>query len=97
MSGRIEDIRQQHGSEVYELQFCGNGQNLLTTITPLTTVLQYEEEPYVTKLRFQISDKSTLRAVIALINDEVDIVSLSAVVPNMNDIFISAVTKQNNG
>lgn len=97
MSGRIEDIRHQHGTDVYELRFKGNERRLLTAMTPLATVLQCEEGFGESKLRFRVSDKNALRPVIARINDEVDIVSLSEVVPNMNDIFISAVTEQQNG
>ncbi len=97
MSGRIEDIRHQHGTDVYELRFKGNEHRLLTAMTPLATVLQCEEGFGESKLRFRLSDKNALRPVIARINNEVDIVSLSEVVPNMNDIFISAVTEQQNG
>ena len=92
LSGNVEKIRHSHGTNIFELSYRGNEQQLLGTLDGKCSVLTTETSPIgINRAKIHIADDSEVRAVIAAVNESVELRSFSEVIPTMNDIFIRAV------
>lgn len=92
LSGNVEEIRHSHGTNIFELSYRGNEQQLIGTLDGKCSVLTMETSPIgINRAKIHIADDSEVRAVIAAVNESVELRSFSEVIPTMNDIFIRAV------
>ena len=92
LSGNVEKIRHSHGTNIFELSYRGNEQQLLGTLDGKCSVLETQASPIgINRAKIHIADDSEVRAVIAAVNESVELRSFSEVIPTMNDIFIRAV------
>ena len=94
LSGRLEDIRRTYGSNVYELQFSGDGSALSQLLSSVVTMLEVEQGRADAPMRFRLNEGVGIRSVVEVINSQVDIRSLTEVVPSMNEIFINTVGRK---
>ena len=94
LSGRLEDIRRTYGSNVYELQFSGDGSALSQLLSSVVTMLEVEQGRADGPMRFRLNEGVGIRSVVEVINSQVDIRSLTEVVPSMNEIFINTVGRK---
>lgn len=94
LSGRLEDIRCTYGSNVYELQFSGDGSALSQLLSSVVTMLEVEQGRADAPMRFRLNEGVGIRSVVEVINSQVDIRSLTEVVPSMNEIFINTVGRR---
>ena len=92
LSGRVDEIRRSHGSNIFTVQFRGDAQSLTETLGGRCEILESEESVtgYST-LKIHIGDDADVRSTVATINDAVELRSFSEIIPSMNDIFIRAV------
>ncbi|MDE7006000.1 MAG: DUF4162 domain-containing protein, partial [Alistipes sp.] len=93
LSGRVDDIRRRHGSNIFEIAYQGEEQSLRHAVEGLQCRIldaDAEESAYRT-LRLQVADGSEVRRVIAAVNEAVELRSFREIIPSMNDIFIRAV------
>ena len=92
LSGNVEEIRHQHGANIFSLAYRGEEQALLTALDGKAEVLESAPSPigYHT-LKLHVENDETVRRVIAAANEAVELRSFSEVIPSMNDIFIRAV------
>ena len=92
LSGRVDEIRRSHGSNIFTVQFHGDAQSLATTLGGRCEILESEESVtgYST-LKIHIGDDADVRSTVAAINDAVELRSFTEIIPSMNDIFIRAV------
>lgn len=92
LSGRVDEIRRSHGSNIFTVQFRGDAQSLATTLGGRCEILESEESVtgYST-LKIHIDDDADVRSTVAAINDAVELRSFTEIIPSMNDIFIRAV------
>ncbi len=93
LSGRVDDIRRRHGSNVFEVAYRGGEETLRHAVEGLQCRIldtEAEESAYRT-LRLQVEDDSGVRSVIAAVNEAVELRSFREIIPSMNDIFIRAV------
>ncbi len=92
LSGRVDDIRRRHGSNVFEVAFRGEEDALRRAIEGRCEVSEGapEESAYRT-LRLHIPGDEAVRGVVAAINEAVELRSFREIIPSMNDIFIRAV------
>ena len=92
LSGNVEEIRHQHGANIFSLAYRGEEQALLTALTGKAEVLESVPSPigYHT-LKLHVGTDDAVRQVIAAANEAVELRSFSEVIPSMNDIFIRAV------
>ena len=96
LSGRVDDIRRRHGSNLFEIDYRGDEESLRRVLAPHCELLERpegEESAYRT-LRLHVPDDGAVRAVIAAANDAVEMRSFREIIPSMNDIFIRAVNGQ---
>ena len=92
LSGNVEKIRHSHGSNIFEISYRGNEQQLLDTLTGKCSLMSTQTSPVgINKAKIHIAADSDVRNVIAAVNESVELRSFSEVIPTMNDIFIRAV------
>jgi len=93
LTGRLEDIRREHGSNVYEVRFVGDSEQLQQRLSDVAVTINLTAGEGDATLRFRLHSDVALRGVVNLINESVDIRSLSEVIPSMNEIFINKVSE----
>ena len=92
LSGNVEKIRHSHGSNIFEISYRGNEQQLLDTLTGKCSLMSTQTSPVgINKAKIHIAADCDVRNVIAAVNESVELRSFSEVIPTMNDIFIRAV------
>ena len=92
LSGNVEEIRHSHGSNIFEISYRGNEQQLLDTLAGKCSLMSTQTSPVgINKAKIHIAADSDVRNVIAAVNGSVELRSFSEVIPTMNDIFIRAV------
>lgn len=95
LTGRLEDIRREHGTGVFEVEFTGDRTALAHMLSSQGYMLlesEEEEMPVLHTLKVHVPDHGQIRPLVAMINQQVEIRSFREIIPSMNDIFIKAVS-----
>jgi ABC-2 type transport system ATP-binding protein len=92
LTGRLDDIRREHGTNVYEVRYVGDSALLEQHLDDVVTKINDQTDNEGTTLRFRLKEGVEIRSVVGLINDSVNIRALSEVIPSMNEIFINKVS-----
>ena len=95
LSGSLEQIRREHGTNIFEVEFIGDRTALATQLTGkgFSLLEADDEEPSaVQKLKIHIDDHIRIKELVSDINSTVEIRSFREIIPSMNDIFIKAVS-----
>ena len=92
LSGRVDDIRHRHGANIFEVAYRGDEEALRRAVTGRCEILEGAagESVYRT-LKLHVAGDDAVRAVIAAVNEAVELRSFREIIPSMNDIFIRAV------
>ncbi len=92
LTGNVDDIRRRYTSGRYSLVFDGDARALADKLTPMLAGCTAAEMPYGRhRLDITVTDGTTLRDVIAVANDAVQLTAVNEAMASMNDIFISTV------
>ena len=92
LSGRVEDIRREHGGNIFSVQYKGDGKALVERLLGVCEVVENEESTTgYSSLKIHIERNEDVRSVVSLINDSVEMRQFTETIPSMNDIFIRAV------
>ncbi len=92
LSGEVDDIRRRHGSNIFEVFYRGEEQSLREAVAGRCEILDGSEASAVYRsLKLHVADDADVRAVIAAVNEAVELRSFQEIIPSMNDIFIRAV------
>lgn len=95
LSGNVNEIRRQHGTGIFEIDFRGDREPLREALSRNYTILEggTEEEAgkYFNSLKLHMPSGGDIRKLVAEVNDMVEIHSFREIIPSMNDIFIKAV------
>ena len=92
LSGRVEDIRREHGGNIFSVQYKGDGKALVERLLGVCEVVEKEESTTgYSSLKIHIERNEDVRSVVSLINDSVEMRQFTETIPSMNDIFIRAV------
>lgn len=96
LSGKIDDIRNSYSPNRYMLTFNGDVTVLQSALTDFVTY-QIESVPQSSDVQMfvDLKENTSLRDVITIANEKVDIRSIVEVKPTINDIFIQAVNSSN--
>lgn len=95
LSGRQEDIRHEHGTNIFEVEFSGDREKLKGILSPNYTILEPDGEEFMTNsLKVHLTRHEQISRLVSDINDTVEIRSFREIIPSMNDIFIKAVGGQ---
>ena len=96
LSGKVDDIRRKFSKNRYELQFAGDSEGLSKIISPFLTnykSLQLDYNNY--KMLLSFKDDATLKQIISLANENVELKSIVPSMPSMDEIFIQTVESYN--
>ena len=92
LSGRVDDIRRRHGANIFEVAYRGDEEALRRAVAGRCEILEgAEEESAYRILKLHVPGDGEVRAVIAAVNEAVELRSFREIIPSMNDIFIRAV------
>ena len=92
LSGRVDDIRRRHGANIFEVAYRGDEEALRRAVAGRCEILEgAEEESAYRTLKLHVPGDGEVRAVIAAVNEAVELRSFREIIPSMNDIFIRAV------
>ncbi len=92
LSGKVDDIRHRHGSNIFEVTFRGEAEALRAALRDRCEILDGSEAQSVyASLKLHVERDTDVRAVIGAANEAVELRSFTEVIPSMNDIFIRAV------
>ena len=96
LSGKVEDIRRQYGKNRYEMQFTGDAENLNSLLSAHlinSNITSLGNEAH--KMMFRFNDETTLKQIISIANDAVELKSIIPSMPSMDEIFIHTVESYN--
>ena len=92
LSGKVDDIRREHGGNIFSVHYNGDGKALSEQLQRVCQVLENEENTTgFSSLKIHIERNEDIRSVVSLINNSVEMRQFVEEVPSMNDIFIRAV------
>lgn len=92
LSGKVEDIRHRHGSNIFELSYRGEADAVHRALAGRCEILDGSESQSIYRtLKLHVEHDKDVRAVIAAANEAVELRSFNEIIPSMNDIFIRAV------
>ena len=92
LSGKVDDIRREHGGNIFSVQYKGDGKALMERLHGVCEVIENEESTTgFSSLKIHIARNEDIRSVVSLVNDLVDMRQFIETIPSMNDIFIRAV------
>ena len=92
LSGNVDEIRHRHGSNIFEIDYRGEEQNILKALAGRCEIMDSVPSPAgFNKIKLHIATDEEVRAVIAAANESVEMRSFREIIPSMNDIFIRAV------
>lgn len=96
LSGKVSDIRNQYAQNHYQLTFNGDIELLTQYLTPLVEDFNINKtDNSLTQIALKLSPTATLRELISIVNEKVEIHSIVENIPSMNDIFIKTVKSYN--
>lgn len=92
LSGRVDDIRHRHGSNIFEVSYRGEEESLRRALEGRCEILDGSESQSIYRtLKLHVEDDARVRGVVTAVNESVELRSFSEIIPSMNDIFIRAV------
>lgn len=93
LSGPVDEVRRRHGGNVFRIDFAGDLSAL--DLQALERVARVVAEPRpegrLLTMRLQLPSADSVRNVLSLLNERVEIRGFEEIIPSMNDIFIRAV------
>lgn len=95
LSGHIESVRQQYGSNVFELTFRGDAEKLKESLDMNYEFLGHKEDNGLAKAQIKIHQFSSDNRLLKMVIPVVEVLGFNQMVPSMNDIFIQVVQEYN--
>lgn len=93
LSGKVDDIRRQHGSNIFEVAYKGDMELLKSAVVGKANILEGSDASSIySTLKLHVDSDQGVRSVISAINEAVELRSFNEIIPSMNDIFIKAVS-----
>ena len=93
LSGSVDEVRRRFGENIFEVTYDGDTALLESVAAPMAELLgttEVSDTPYHTT-RLKLNPTTSVRNIVAAVNDAVNLRSFNEVIPSMNDIFIRAV------
>jgi ABC-2 type transport system ATP-binding protein len=95
LSGHIDKVRQQYGSNVFELSFKGDVQKVKDSLSVNYELVSHNEEGGLIKAHIKVHEYSADNRLLGLVLPVAEIFGFNQVIPSMNDIFIRVVQEYN--
>ena len=92
LSGNINEIRHMHGTNIFEIDYRGEEQELRNVLEGKCEIMDSKSSHIgINTLKIHIATDNEVRSIITAANESVEIRSFREMIPTMNDIFIRAV------
>lgn len=91
LDGKLNDIRQQHRTHVYELDFRGNMPSFANALWAGAEIIEQKHQDNNHSVKLKLLGNNTANDLFKAILPVCEIVRFNEVIPTMNDIFISTV------
>lgn len=95
LSGQIDQVRQNYGSNVFELAFKGDISAVTASLDSNYEVVSHKEEAGIVKAQVKVHQFATDNRLLKQVLPVAEIVGFNQMVPSMNDIFIQVVQEYN--
>ena len=92
LSGNVREIRESYRKNIFDIRCRKHGEEL--TLSPEMEIVSQTADGETTDLRVRVGDTTSNELLRQLIG-QADVLSFQEVLPSMNDIFIEAVTANN--
>ena len=97
LSGSVADIREQFADHRYRLEFKGDSQKLLAAVEPIGAEIAITAGEKNYSAIIALPDAEARRPFINAANNAVDIDLFEKIIPSMDNIFVEAVSRANQG
>lgn len=92
LSGNVDEIRHKHGSNIFEIDYRGNEDDIRKAIGERCEIMESATSPIgINRIKLHIASDAEVKGVITAANESVELRSFREIIPSMNDIFIRAV------
>ena len=95
LSGPIDKVRFDYGSNVFELAFKGQVDEVTSALDGNYEVVSHKEDAGIVKAQVKVHQFSTDNRLLKQVIPVAEVVGFKQVVPSMNDIFIQVVQEYN--
>ncbi|MFP3860354.1 MAG: ABC transporter ATP-binding protein [Bacteroidales bacterium] len=93
LEGRVDKIREQYKSNVYEIEFNGNLPDLKNSLNENYEIIEENNGDILNSVKVKLLHHTNENELLSLIIPQVEVVSFKEVVPSMNDVFIKVVSE----
>ncbi|MFP4525934.1 MAG: ABC transporter ATP-binding protein [Bacteroidales bacterium] len=93
LEGRVDKIREQYKSNVYEIVFNGNLPDLKNSLNENYEIIEENNGDILNSVKVKLLHHTNENELLSLIIPQVEVVSFKEVVPSMNDVFIKVVSE----
>ena len=97
LDGQIDNIRQSHKSNTYEVKFLGKFNKLQATLSAEYEITSATHDDDIHTVGVKLLKQLTTNELIKILLPMGDVVGFKEVIPSMNDIFIKVVEDTNTG
>jgi ABC-2 type transport system ATP-binding protein len=95
LSGPIDNIRKEYGSNVFELAFNGDIENVKKSLDENYELVSHKDENGLIKAQIKVNQFSNDNRLLKMVLPSVEVVGFNRLMPSMNDIFIQVVNEYN--
>ena len=95
LSGHIDTVRANYGSNIFEVSFRGNPDDAKNALNNGFELIQLNTEGAIPKVQVKLQSETDSNKLLQVLLPSVEVVSFNPVVPHMNDIFIKVVQDYN--
>ncbi len=95
VDGPTTEIRQKYKSNIYEINYKGNFEQVANSLKQHFTVINHTENERENTLQVQHYNGGANNQLLQTILPEAEIISFREIIPGMNDVFIKAVQESN--
>lgn len=95
LSGQIDQVRMNYGSNVFEIAYRGNIETIKSNISLHYDIINNDTEGSIPKVQVVASSPSEGNKLLQSLIPHIEVVSFNPVVPSMHDIFIKVVQEYN--
>lgn len=95
LSGQIDQVRLNYGSNIFEIAYRGNIDAIRSNISNMFEIIHNNTEGSVPKVQIKAISPSESNKLLQSVIPHVEVVSFNPVVPSMHDIFIKVVQEYN--
>lgn len=95
VDGPTNEIRQRYKSNIFEIQYKGNFEQVDKALGSRFKILEHTESEKENRIRVQYLNRNSNNELLQTIMPAAEILSFEEIIPGMNDVFIKAVQESN--